>query len=221
MNIKNSTVLITGASKGIGKALKELFQKESINVIGTYHNTKSAKEKGLLELSLDDNTSINIFSNKCKEIVDPTKDLIIINNAGIGLDIGENNIDLQKLQMTINTNLLGTIGLTEGFITNFSNLKLIINVTSIFSLLDNNFNTSPAYSISKAALNFYTVWLSKTNLEIMTIGYIPGWTKTDMGGYNAENEPDEIALDLFNLLKKPDSLNSGSLYIYKEGEKKW
>lgn len=58
----------------------------------------------------------------------------------------------------------------------------------------------PAYRISKTALNMYTRTLAVRLNGMVTVSSVhPGWVKTDMGGSDADREPEEAAEDIFKL----------------------
>ena len=82
MNIsfKDHTVLITGASRGIGKSLFKTYSDLGANVIGTTTNKKKYKNKNLLKVNFENEKSTNSFFKKIKNL---KKIDIFINNAGI------------------------------------------------------------------------------------------------------------------------------------------
>lgn len=152
-------------------------------------------------LDLENAQSIRAFVNDIAQLeVD-----VLINNAGVLLESGEEKvITTETLRKTFNVNLFGTIELTELVKDQLVPGAHIVNITSSWGSyssedLDHRF---PAYRMSKAALNMYSKSLSK-RLEITSvkvINYDPGWVKTEMGGPNANKEPEHVAADLYELI---------------------
>ncbi len=122
--IKNSHVLITGASRGIGRSLAEAFAKEQSHLIITLRSADLQLEKALLDLgALSVKTIIVDFSHKkgvddfCKIIESSQQPVdILINNAGLltgGLLEEQNLDDIYKM---VQVNLLAVIQLCHFFI---------------------------------------------------------------------------------------------------------
>jgi len=198
--------IITGSSRGIGLAIvKMLIEKKSIEIIGTSTSGNHPIESKFfkcLELNLEDDNSILSFEEKVKNIEFD----YLINNAGILLENWDNSkIDFYQLKKTFDVNLFGTIRLTESIIPKMKNGGHIINVTSDWGAFsEQNFNEfQQHYKMSKAALNMYTKLLSKRleSKEINVSSFDPGWVQTDMGSMDANRKPQEVAIEMINLLE--------------------
>ncbi|KAL7580470.1 hypothetical protein ACA910_004484 [Epithemia clementina (nom. ined.)] len=116
---------------------------------------------------------------------------VLINNAGINYDSWQHasTADLQNVRDTMETNLYGAwqCSMTMLPLMEKSVLPRIVMVSSgAGSLQDMSTGTTPAYSVSKAALNALTLKLShdlaakKRNFKVNAV--CPGWISTDMGG---------------------------------------
>lgn len=207
------TVLITGIGKGIGKALAEKFLKEGFSVIGSFFSGEAPKNEKLLAhpLDLSKPESINHF---IEEITRLGKRIdILINNAGIIADEEETKVVPEKLRKTLEVNLIGTIDLTEKLIPLINNSGHIVNISSSAGSLSESIKSHfpghyPAYKISKAALNMYTKTLAHRLRDSgITVSSVhPGWTKTDMGGEEADLTPEEAAEGIYKLaISKPET----------------
>lgn len=198
------TGVITGASRGIGHAAARLLHQKDYRVIGTYSKGKGHDDSQIrwLQLDLADESSIQRF---VAEIGDRKIDFLI-NNAGILLEDWSNpNIDMVQLLETLQTNLIGTISLTEKLLPKLNREAAIFNISSGWGAFsDTAFSEfQPHYKISKAGLNMYTKLLSKRfqARDIRVAAFDPGWVKTQMGGDDATKSTAEVALELFQLLE--------------------
>ena len=206
------TIVITGISRGIGRALAERFLENGDFVIGTSTSGTCPVERDrLLTLQLDLANPENI-AVCAKAIIDSGKKIdILINNAGIWSGVDENpTIDMGLLRKTLEVNLFGTIEFTERIIPIMNQGGHIVNVSSRMGSLEycekGGINW-PDYKISKAALNMVTKILAGRLAGNITVSSVhPGWVKTDMGGSDADIEPEEAAEDIFKLaVSKPKS----------------
>lgn len=198
------TILITGISRGIGKAVAQKFLKEGYSVIGTSTTGQIDWKKENLkvfQLNLSQEKSIEACIKKIKTL--NKKIDVLINNAGIIVEeeINESRINIKYLKKTLEVNLIGTIEFTEGIIPLMNSKGNIINVSSIAGALQGEYKLNyPSYKISKASLNMVTKILADRLNEKITVSSInPGWVKTDMGGEEADREPEEVAEDFFKL----------------------
>lgn len=215
------TVLITGASRGIGKALAEKFLSEGFFVIGTSTSGESEmKNENLIFYPLDLSQPESIKS--CAEKITGLgkKIDILINNAGIMVDEFSRGVEMNLLRKTMEVNLFGTIDFTERIIPILNDSAHILNTSSSAGSLarsqENDDDFYPAYRISKTALNMYTRSLAVHLKGKVTVSsFHPGWVKTDMGGQDAPMLPEEAAKYIFDLATS--SVETGQFW-YK-GEK--
>jgi NAD(P)-dependent dehydrogenase (short-subunit alcohol dehydrogenase family) len=145
MNIENKTVLITGANRGIGKALVHEALKRGAKRV--YAGTRSALEisdERVTQLRLDVTDPVQI-----QQSVDNVDTLdILINNAGIAIydDLSKPEVIEQHLKV----NLFGSLNVTRAFLPLLKRSKgAIVNNISTVALA--SLPIIPGYSISKAA----------------------------------------------------------------------
>jgi NAD(P)-dependent dehydrogenase (short-subunit alcohol dehydrogenase family) len=115
---------------------------------------------------------------------------ILVNNAAILYDTGQKAVDadLEVVNNALRTNLFGPWRLSQAFIPIMKTNRYgrIVNVSSLGgSLQYTNYGGTPAYSISKVALNMLTRKLAAelVNTGILVNSVDPGWVATDMGGH--------------------------------------
>ncbi len=198
------TILITGVSRGIGRALAERFLQNGDFVIGTSTSgTSPIEHERLLMLKLDLASPESIAA--CAQfIIDSGKTIdVLMNNAGIWSGVDESpSIDVGMLRKVLEVNLFGTVDFTERIIPIMKNGGHIVNISSRMGSIGGIERVGinwPDYKISKAALNMATrilsVRLQDRNITVSSVH--PGWVKTDMGGSDADLEPEEAAEDIF------------------------
>jgi len=175
-------VLITGASKGIGKALTEKMLNENFFVIGTSRNgkIKDFENEDFYSLKLDLSNTSSI-ENAHEEIFNKFKHIdILINNAGIGPDLDTYIPEKESFNQTFDVNVTGTVFFTEPLIDLISENGIILNVSSKMGSLDVcELTDSVAYRMSKSALNMYTKILTNRLKDKIKVASIhPGWVKT-------------------------------------------
>ncbi|MBL6447163.1 SDR family oxidoreductase [Fulvivirga sp. 29W222] len=163
----STTVLITGASKGIGLTIaKHLAQNKGYKVYGTSRNPDQqlAVNNGftMLALDLNDPTSIESLANQFPEGVD-----ILINNAGQSQLGAFEDIPHENFQNLFETNFFGALKLTRALLPGMRKRGegLIINTSSLIASFPLPFYTS--YTTSKAALSAFSFSL---NMELKPFG---------------------------------------------------
>lgn len=197
-------VIITGASRGIGRATAEKFLRKGWKVIGTSIKEQTWTNDNLAWISLDLSNPSSIEA-AVKEVsaFDPFD--VLINNSGIN-DEGEDKegapVNISALRRTLEVNLIGTIDFTERVIPFIQPGGHIISLGSTWgSHAAAKGSAAPSYSISKAALGMYTERLASRLQSMGTRVSIihPGWVKTDMGGSEAQRQPIEAADEIYAL----------------------
>ena len=204
------TVLITGASKGIGHALAQKMIDDNHFVIGT---SRDGKIDGLggdqfqpMALDLADQSSI---AKAHEEIMKGYKKIdILVNNAGVGPDLGTAQPERATFDMTFNVNVTGTVFFTEPLIDRISENGMIINISSKMGAIDVCRSAdSVAYRMSKSALNMYTKILANRlagRAKVATVH--PGWVKTTIMAGNLEHAPLTTAQSAAGIM---DFINGG------------
>lgn len=205
--------LITGANKGIGlETARQLAEQNIIVLIGARDLKKgegAAKqlrdedfEAHPIQIDVDDTESIGKAAAQVEREYGRLD--ILINNAGVMLDDSKKKVSEQSLEIwrqTFDTNLFGLIATTQAFLPLLRKSKAgrIVNLSSILGSITYHatpgaptydFKVAPAYDVSKAAVNAYTVHLAYElkDSKIKVNAAHPGWVKTDMGGQGANME---------------------------------
>lgn len=199
----NKIILVTGASRGIGRSISKLLAECGHTVIANY-NKSEQKAKELSE----NYDNIDIFKcdvskrEEVKELVNYTLKKygridVLINNAGISRSQMFIDVTDDDWNQIINTNLYSAFCMTQEVIPNMIHNKsgCIINISSIWGQI--GASCESIYSISKAGIDAMTKSLAKelgpSNIRVNSIA--PGLINTDMNKNLSFNDILEIKND--------------------------
>lgn len=211
MNREQRVALVTGANKGIGFEIARQLRREGFRVFlgardekaGRAAAEKLNKESGasssdlvtrhmplvtFLKIDISDPKSVQAAAAQFGKDSDRLDALI--NNAGIALDDDKGILTTtpDTFETTLRTNTLGALLVSQAFLPFLkkSSAPRIVNVSSSGGqLADGADGWSPAYCISKTALNGVTSQLATALPKFAVNSVCPGWVRTDMGGSNA------------------------------------
>ena len=196
--------IVTGGSRGIGRAIVESLARKGIKVIANY-NKSEEKANELKEILAKEDVIIDIFKADVskradvKEMIDYViskygKIDILINNAGISQEKMFQDITDEDWDEIIKVNLYSVFCVTQEVIKNMLKNKegCIINISSIYGI--NGGSCAVTYSATKAGIDGMTKALAKelgpSNIRVNSIA--PGCMDTDMNSYLTEQEWEEI-----------------------------
>lgn len=196
-NIDKKIALVTGANRGLGfETCKQLSQKGLKVILSARDQVKGEfAAKTLADKGLDV-TFYKLDVTDKKNIIDIYNEIerefsrldILVNNAAILYDSNQStlNANLDTVAQALQTNLYGPWLLCQAFIPLMkrNDYGRIVNVSSGSGSLYYMGGETPAYGISKVALNALTKKLASelkgTNILINSVD--PGWVATEMGG---------------------------------------
>jgi len=201
------TALVTGADKGIGREVALQLAKKGFHMFIGARNRHAgrkaaeeiAKQGGkatFLEIDINYNESVTGAAREFAKIVDHLD--VLVNNAGIMMDGDDAILKISDdlVRKTLETNTLGALRVTRAFVPLLAKSKAprVINVSSGGGQLTGGADGwSPAYCISKTALNGVTSQLAAALPKFAVNSVCPGWVRTDMGGHNATRSVEEGA----------------------------
>ena len=192
------TILITGASSGIGKATAIYFQQQGWNVIATMRSPEKETELNELEnvqlekLDVLDGSSIDQAIKN--GIAKYTKIDALVNNAGYGAYGPLESFPRENIIRQFNTNVIGLIDVTKAIIPHFRQNKegIIVNISSIGGQM--TFALGSLYHGTKFAVEGISESLHYEMKEIGVKVKIvePGFIETDFGGRSFDFQAGEI-----------------------------
>ena len=221
------TILVTGASRGIGLELVRQFAADDWQVIACARNMETATQLSALaaamaniELRQLDVTDHDRLLSLGAELAARPID-ILLSNAGIygpkGVAFGD--VDAHSWREVLEVNTIAPLMLAQALVESVaaSERKLIAIISSkVGSIADNGSGGSYAYRSSKSAVNQVVKSLSidLANRGITCISLHPGWVLTDMGGPNAEIATGESVAGLKAILQQAGPAQSGCFIEY-------
>lgn len=225
MKLTNKTILVTGASKGIGSATAEAFAAEGANIIVHYHTNKAKAEElvhKLKEMSVKA-TSVSADIASPQEVTKMFEQIhksfngldVVINNAGV-FDEKDNPNNLEAFHRIFATNFFGQIDVTRQARKIMSTGKIIF-ISSAHAKLGNGRPSAIAYSSSKAALESYIKNLAKDAApDILVNAVAPGRTLTPMWGDMTDSKKAKLAADhLTNRWIDPSEIAQAVVFLAK------
>ena len=232
---EGSTVLITGANRGLGLEFAKQFSEKGYKVIGTARSPEKAEElkaTGAEIMKLDVTSKEEIAA--LAESLKGRKIDILLNNAGyfgpkLMSEEGVSNfetIKAEEMEDCFRINTLGPLFVSQALLPNLklSESPKIINISSRFGIIGEGVNVAWGYSVSKTALNRVVAnmhaALHEDGFIVLALG--PGHNKTDMGGMErGELLPKDSIAKMIPLIENLTDEQSGKFLLYTGKELPW
>ena len=213
--LESKVAVVTGGSRGIGRAICQSFAENGCNVAFTYNNSKESAENLVSDLndlgikSISYKSDASNYDDSVKLVDNVISDFgkidILVNNAGIKKDNLLMRMNKEDFDSVINTNLSSVFNLTKASIRTFLKQRSgsIINISSVVGVKGNAGQSN--YSASKAGIIGFSksVALELGSRNIRSNVIAPGFIETDM--------TDSLSEDVINSWKESIPLKrSGS-----------
>ena len=196
----NQTCVVTGASRGIGRAIAEEFGGDGATVVVNYRSSEAAAydtvetieaEGGTavpLQADVSDPDEVAAMRDRTHELVGPVD--VLVNNAGITVDKTFANMTREDWQRVVDVNLGGVFNCTNAFFDDIQDAEhgRLVNISSVVGQQGNYGQAN--YAATKSGLFGFTRTIA---LELASTGstancVAPGFVKTDM----LESVPEEV-----------------------------
>jgi uncharacterized oxidoreductase len=207
MNITGNTILITGGSSGIGRALAEAFHARGNRVVIAGRRKQlldevTAANPGMESIGLDIQNKAAIATFATEAVARfPTLN-VVINNAGImkDEDVTATEDHLAIAEETVVTNLLGPIRLTAALLPHLLKQPHSTLMTVSSGLAFVPMVVTPTYSATKAAIHAYSMALREqlAGTSTQVIELAPPYVQTELRG--AEQAVDPAAMPLVDFI---------------------
>lgn len=233
MDFNNKNVLITGASRGIGKATAIAFAKKGAQVGINYRTNEEAAQEVIAELAGEGHLLLQQDISKkenCKKLIDQFMDAygrldVLVNNAGISIFHEIDTVDFDHWthawESTFQTNLFAAANMS--YWAAQAMMKTgggrIVNVSSRGAFRGEP--TKPAYGASKAAMNSMSQSLAKKmaphNIYVGVVA--PGFTETEMAAQTLTPAERENLLreSPFKRMAQPEEVAHAILFLASDG----
>ena len=188
----DKVVLVTGATRGIGKQIAITFAKEGYDIAINYRKENEELENTRKEIAKigvkclavqGDVSSFEDCERFVKEIINEYGKIdVLVNNAGITKDTLLMRMKKEDFESVIDVNLVGTFNVTKNVIPYMMKARSgrIINISSVVGVSGNAGQTN--YSASKAGIIGFTKSLAKeiASRNILVNAVAPGFIETNM-----------------------------------------
>lgn len=192
MRFQDQAAIVTGAGRGIGRAIALRLASEGARVACVSRNEQNAKrtadELNILRTDSAKHYAVDVADHAAVQkageqiLKDFTKIDILVNNAGVTRDGLAMRMSIEDWDTVINTNLRGAFNFTQSILRAMIKQRSgrIINITSVIGLIGNAGQTN--YAASKAGLIGFTKSLARelASRNITVNAVAPGFITTDM-----------------------------------------
>ena len=219
-----STILITGAGRGLGLELARQYAQDGWRVIGTVRDG-DLKKIGAESLKVDVTDFAEVKTLQARLKGEPLD--VLFCNAGIigkrGMALG--SFDYADWEKLLRVNLLGAAAVIEALVDNVvaSEGKTIAVMSSRLGSISETSGMTLPYSTSKAALNLLAKALAETLRPrgVIVAALSPGWVRTDMGGQGAPLTPEVSVRGLRKVLAGLGREDSGKFFSHDGSQIPW
>jgi NAD(P)-dependent dehydrogenase (short-subunit alcohol dehydrogenase family) len=197
MQADQRVAVVTGANRGIGREVVRQLAVDHgfVVVLGSRDRTRGEQAARDLDrsggrvraqqLDVADPASVRAAADHVRQTLGRVD--VVVNNAAVDYDTDARAVtaDLDRVRRDLDTNLFGAWQMVQAFLPllRVSAHPRVVNVSSESGSISHMSGGTPAYAVSKAALNALTRLLAGElrRHRVLVNAVCPGWTDTDMG----------------------------------------
>jgi NAD(P)-dependent dehydrogenase (short-subunit alcohol dehydrogenase family) len=224
--------VVTGGNKGIGYEICRQLARKGLRVVLTSRDAEKGREarKKLEKEGLDvmhhplevtDQASVAAIARHIQSEYGRVD--VLVNNAGISIDSRSTSVLKEKeetFRITLETNFYGALRMCQALVPLMqkNHYGRVVNLSSGLGQLDDMGDGTPAYRVSKTALNALTRMVAKAveGDNILVNSMCPGWVRTDMGGPGASRSVEQGAETAVWLAMLPHDGPNGGFFRDKK-----
>lgn len=226
MRFKGRVVLVTGASRGIGRAIAVGFGREGADVIVNYASSKTKANVVVKEI---EKHGANAIAIKCdisdeKQVRDMIETSvqrfgrldILVNNAGIGFTSRFAKIKTEQWKRTFDVNMLGGFLCSKYAAIQMHKQKYgrIVNIASTDGINTYDPNSIDYAATKAAVINFTKSLAVALGSDILVNCVAPGWVETDMTkGLSKEFVARELSRQVIKRFSRPEEQANAVLFL--------
>ncbi|MFB6228692.1 MAG: beta-ketoacyl-ACP reductase [Halobacteriales archaeon] len=208
MTMDDRTCVVTGASRGIGRAIAEELGAEGASVAVNFHSSEeraaetvdaieaAGGEAITVQADVSDSAAVEAMADRVHDELGPVD--VLVNNAGINRDTRFDEMDREDWEAVIDVNLTGAFTTTKAFFEDLTAAEegRLINISSVIGQQGNYGQAN--YAAAKSGLFGFTRSLAKELAPHGTTAncVAPGYTRTEMVESIREDIKDSIREDV-------------------------
>ncbi|RBI67160.1 short-chain dehydrogenase [Vreelandella sulfidaeris] len=215
-----STVIITGANRGVGLALAAHYFDAGWQVVGVCRQTSEELARVAHQVIEDIDVTQPDDVDRLAKALNGQAIALLINNAGLLRDESLGDIDFDSIREQMEINAYAPLRVAEALLPNLEKGSKIANITSrMGSIADNDSGGRYGYRASKAALNAFgkSLAMDLKPKGIAVAQLHPGYVQTRMVNFGGLISPQEAALGIAARIEALTLDNSGGFW-HSNGE---
>ncbi len=235
MEITGNTILVTGGTSGIGRALAVALHEagNKIIVAGRRQSLLDSIEKSYpgivgMQVDVENSGSLQSFAKAVQERFPNLN--VLFNNAGIAAleDYKADVVDTSAARRTITTNIIAVLELTAALLPALRKQSKSTIIVTTSGLAFVPFPPGPVYGATKAFLHSWLealrVQLRNTGVEVLELA--PPYVQTELGGAQQAQDPRAMPLDAYtnevmSILKDPGKIEKGEVLTENVKPLRW
>ncbi|MFN2432564.1 MAG: SDR family NAD(P)-dependent oxidoreductase [Gemmatimonadota bacterium] len=231
-SLKDRIAIVTGANRGIGKAVAARFAREGAEVVMAVRDV-TAGEQARSEIVSGDGAGLKLVVKRCDvadggSVAELARQLdgdhpggvhVLVNNAGILDDRDESSleIEIENFARHLEVNVTGQLRMCQAIVPMIQRAGggCVVNLSSTMGQFEGGLDGgSTGYRVSKAALNALTKTMAfdLKDMSVRVNSMHPGWVRTRMGGEGALEKPERAAETVLFLATLPPDGPTGKFW---------